>query len=66
MKIKQEHLVLESTDSYRKTIVKVLELENGDYYKQGFTNRFEQVTLQEFKKMEDDFINSTPKTSSLL
>lgn len=66
MKIKQEHLVLESTDSYRKTIIKVLELENGDYYKQGFTNRFEPVTFQEFKKMEDDFINDTPKTSSML
>lgn len=66
MKIKQEHLVLESTDSYRKTIVKVLELDNGDYYIQGFTNRFEKISLEQFIQMENDFKTDLPKTSSML
>ena len=65
MKIKQEHLVLESTDSYRKTIIKVLELENGDYYIQGFTNRFEKISLQQFKNMEDEFLTDSPRKSDI-
>lgn len=66
MKIKQEYLVLESTDSYRKTIVKVLELENGDYYIQGFTNKFQKISLEQFIKMENDFKTDLPKTSGML
>ena len=47
MKIKQEHLVLENTGSYRKTIIKVLELENGDYYIQDI-DTFKKISLEQF------------------
>lgn len=64
MKIKQEHLVLE-TDRYRKSIVKILELENGDYYIQD-VDTFKKISLEQFIQMENDFKTDLPKTSSML
>lgn len=65
MKIKQEHLVLENTGSYRKTIIKVLELENGDYYIQDI-DTFKKISLEQFIQMENNFKTDLPKTSSML
>ncbi len=58
MKIKCEHLVLTKRGYRDAEIVKVLELENGKFFRQHDSDTFIPITNEEFKQMESDFENN--------
>lgn len=58
MKIKCEHLVLLKRGFGDTEIVKILELENGKFFRQHDSDTFIKVSNEEFKQMENDFKNT--------